>query len=136
MTDADIKAIRRRLVRLSLAEVAPEMDQETEIATRQDLSVLNQLSDYQTLGVCADSLATAQAALEAFLRGLGVDVNLNLPDRRGGVYIKFNTLKGAWYLDDYDGTTRGVLVTFHVDDEALAEVNGTYGPFPLNLYEN
>jgi hypothetical protein len=135
MTDtAEIQAIRKRLVRLSLLDTAPEIDEERAIAIRQDLSVLNELSDYQTLGVCAESLPVGQAALESFLRGLGVDVKLDLPDRPGPVYIKFNTLKGAWYLDDYSGPTRGVLVTFHTDDADLTEVNGTYGPFPLNLY--
>ncbi|PSN18077.1 DUF1824 domain-containing protein [filamentous cyanobacterium CCP5] len=138
MTDAvdaaEIQAIRKRLVPLSLLKTAPELDSETAIALRQDLSVLNQLSDYQTLGICADSLGEGQTALEKFLGGLGVTVALDLPEREGPVYIKFNTLKGAWYLDDYSGTTRGVLVTFHIDDAALSEVNGTYGPFPLNLF--
>lgn len=134
MPDADLQAIRKRLMRLSLSNTAPELDAETAIAVHQDLAVLNDLSDYQTLGVCAKTLAEGQQALESFLRGLGVNVKLDLPDRPGPVYIKFNTLKGAWYLDDYSGTTRGVLVTFHVDDADLSEVNGTYGPFPLNLY--
>jgi hypothetical protein len=135
MTDSDgIKAIRKRLNRLSCLQTAPQLSADEATAIRQDLAVFNQLSEYQTLGVCADSLEQGKGALLAFLQALGVNKTLDLPPREGPVYIKFNTLKGAWYLDDYSGPSRGVLVTFHTEDEAVADLIGTYGPFPLDLY--
>lgn len=135
MTDStEILAIRKRLNRLSCLNTAPALSQAEASSIREDLAVFNQLSEYQTLGVCADSLTQGQTAMSAFLQALGVTVNLELPEREGPVYIKFNTLKNAWYLDDYSGPSRGVLVTFHTDEEAVADLIGTYGPFPLNLY--
>ena len=56
-------------------------------------------------------------------------------ERPGAVYLKFNTLKGAWYLDDYVGPNRGVLISFHASEPDYDLVNGTYGPFPLDLFD-
>ena len=40
-----------------------------------------------------------------------------------------------WYLDDYVGPNRGVLVSFHASEPEYDLVNGTYGPFPLDLFD-
>ena len=42
--------------------------------------------------------------------------------------------KGAWYLDDYVGTARGVLISFHASEPEVDVINGTYGPFPFDLF--
>lgn len=133
-TAADIAAIRQRLNRFSCLTTPPTLNESETAQVRTDLDQFNDWSDYQTLGICTDSLAEGQQALEGFLRALGVSVSLDLPTRQGAVYLKFNTLKGAWYLDDYGGRSRGVLITFHTSDPELAEVSGTYGPFPLDLF--
>ena len=131
---ADIQTIRKRLNRFSCLQAAPILSEEELLEVRTALSTFNELSDYQTLGVCAKTLRDGKQALESFLKAHGVDVSLDLPEQDGPVYIKFNTLKGAWYLDNYGGPSRGVLVTYHATDAEAAEVSGTYGPFPLNLY--
>lgn len=133
-TTADIAAIRTRLNRFSCLSTPPELSPEERGQLSQDLATFNDLSDYQTLGICASHLAEAKLAMEAFLAALGVTVTLTLPDRDGPVYLKFNTLKGAWYLDDYGGSSRGVLITFHTDEPALGDLVGTYGPFPFDLF--
>lgn len=133
-TAAAIAAIRQRLSQFSCLTMPPTLSDAEAAQVRADLSDFNDWSDYQTLGICADSLAEGQQALESFLKALGVSVSLDLPAREGAVYLKFNTLKGAWYLDDYSGPSRGVLITFHTSDPEVTELSGTYGPFPFDLF--
>ena len=90
--------------------------------------------DKQAMDTQMAQEAEAKQAMESFLAALGVSVVLDLPAREGAVYLKFNTLKGAWYLDDYSGPSRGMLITFHTSDPEVAEVGGTYGPFPVDLF--
>lgn len=133
-TTADIAAMRKRLNQFSCLTTPPDLGEAEDEQVRQDLATFNDLSDYQTLGICAGSLAEAKTAMEAFLAALGVTVTLDLPAREGAVYLKFNTLKGAWYLDDYSGQSRGVLITFHSSEPELEDLVGTYGPFPFALF--
>ncbi|MBD2112955.1 MULTISPECIES: DUF1824 family protein [Cyanophyceae] len=133
-TAAEIAAIRQRLGQFSCLTTPSTLSDAEAVQVRADLSDFNDWSDYQTLGICADTLAEGQQALESFLKALGVTVNLDLPAREGAVYLKFNTLKGAWYLDDYSGRSRGVLITFHTSDPEVTELSGTYGPFPFDLF--
>ena len=131
----DYKALRKQLARFSCLETPPSLSATEKADIRAALQSFNEASDYQTLGICADTLATGQAALESYVAALSRPIQLQLDDRTGPVYLKFNTLKGAWYLDDYTGTSRGVLVSFHASEPAVDIVNGTYGPFPFDLFE-
>lgn len=133
-TAADMATIRKRLNQFSCLTTPPDLSTAEVEQVRQDLASFNDLSDYQTLGICAGSLAAAKTAMETFLAALGITVTLDLPDREGAVYLKFNTLKGAWYLDDYSGQSRGVLITFHSSEPEYKELVGTYGPFPFGLF--
>lgn len=132
----DYQAIRKRLARFSCLDTPPEMSDAERSEVRKALLQFSEAADYETLGVCADTLAVGQAAVERYVAVLSRPIQLELDDRVGPVYIKFNTLKGAWYLDDYSGTSRGVLVSFHASDPATDIVNGTYGPFPLDLFNS
>lgn len=131
---ADIAAQRQRLNQFSCLSTPPALSPAEVDQVRQDLASFNDLSDYQTLGICAGSLGEAKTAMESFLAALGVQVTLDLPSREGAVYLKFNTLKGAWYLDGYSGQSRGVLITFHSSEPDYQELVGTYGPFPFDLF--
>lgn len=133
---AEIAAMRQRLSQFSCLTTPPALSAAEAAQVRTDLSCFNAWSDYQTLGICASTLAEGQQALESFLVALGIAVTLDLPAREGAIYLKFNTLKGAWYLDDYSGSSRGVLITFHTSDPEVAEVSGTYGPFPFDLFSS
>ncbi|NJL47249.1 MAG: DUF1824 family protein [Leptolyngbyaceae cyanobacterium SM2_5_2] len=135
-TASDIAAVRKRLNQFSCLTTPPQLGPEQQAQICEDLRFFNELSEYQTLGICASTLTEGKTAMEAFLAAFGVTVSLNLPDREGAVYLKFNTLKGAWYLDDYSGTSRGVLVTFHTSESEVAELVGTYGPFPFALFDS
>ncbi|MEM9006762.1 MAG: DUF1824 family protein [Cyanobacteria bacterium P01_F01_bin.86] len=131
----DLPAIRKQLARFSCLETPPTLAATEASEVREALLLFNELSDYQTLGVCADNLPLAQAAIAAYVAALSRPVNLDLENRQGPVYLKFNTLNGAWYLDDYPGASRGVLVSFHASDPEVDIINGTYGPFPLSLFD-
>jgi hypothetical protein len=129
----DLVVLRQRLNQFSALITPPTLGPAAAEQLRADLALLNHLSDYQTLGICADDLEQARGAMAQYLALLGVDTKLALPDQAGAVYLKFNTLKGTWYLDGYNGQSRGVLITFHGSDPEAMPVTGTYGPFPFQL---
>ncbi len=131
---AKLKTVRQTLVKSTWETTPALLSAEQRQTICADLLWLNEMSEYQTLGICADSIAEAQAALKGYVAALSQPVNVDLPKQAGAVYLKFNTLKNAWYLDSYSGESRGVLVTYHTSEPELDEVNGTYGPFPLDLF--
>ena len=112
------------------------VDSESEKALiRQALLLLGSKSDYQNLGICADSAAQGFLALEAYLKALGYKPTLDLADITsfvGAVYIKFNTQRESYYLDSYTGKYRGVLVSCQSSE--YESINGTYGHLPLDLF--
>jgi hypothetical protein len=102
---------------------------------QQALLCLTQQSDYQTLGVCAESLAEGLQALQTYLQALGHPITVNtshLPAIAGGVYLKFNTQRQSLHCDSYTGEYRGVLVTCQSNQPNA--VGGTYGHLPLDLF--
>lgn len=102
---------------------------------RQALLLLTSFSDYQNLGICADSATEGFLAMEAYLKALGYKAPLNnadIPKFEGSVYIKFNTQRMSYYLDSYTGKYRGVLVSCQSSE--YESINGTYGHLPLDLF--
>ena len=134
-TPTNIKKIRQQLAQYSCLAVPPQLSQTTKQSLIDALLWFSDLADYETLGICTDTLAAGKAATEAYVGRLCRPIQLQLPKRDGAIYLKFNTLKGAWYLDDYVGPNRGVLVSFHASEPEYDLVNGTYGPFPLDLFD-
>ncbi|MGD1927384.1 MAG: DUF1824 family protein [Leptolyngbyaceae cyanobacterium] len=130
----DYRALKKQLAQFSRLETPPVLSDAESVDVRTALKHFNAAADYETLGVCADTLAVGQAAIEAYVAALSRPIQLDLDPRSGPVYLKFNTLKGAWYLDDYVGTARGVLISFHASEPEVDVINGTYGPFPFDLF--
>jgi hypothetical protein len=95
--------------------------------------LVTELSEYQNLGICADNVAQGLESLQSYLVGLGYQLQLPTIEQKppGAVYIKFNTQKQNFYVDDYEGDYRGVLISCQGDNQ---EVMGTYGYFPLDLF--
>lgn len=89
-------------------------------------------SDYQILGICADSLAQAQEALGAYGAALGYSPVFDGPALEGSVYLKFNPRSGLCYVDGYSGEYRGVLVSCQSAD--ADGINQMYGHLPLDLF--
>ncbi len=131
---AKLKTVRQTLVKSTLKTTPASLSLEQRQTIRADLLWLNEMSEYQTLGICADSITEAEAALKGYVAALSQSISVDLPEQSGAVFLKFNTLKNAWYLDGYSGESRGVLVTYHTSEPELDAVNGTYGPFPLDLF--
>jgi hypothetical protein len=100
---------------------------------RHHLKTLAELSDYQTFGVCSPTVQGGFTALKSYVNALCYEARFEIPIAPEPVYIKFHSLSKSWYLESYPGAGRGVLITFHsnINDD----LNGTYGYFPLNLYE-
>lgn len=133
-------SVRKHLMKVSLLPTTTALSEEQRATVCEELLWLSEQSEYQTLGICADDLGAATAALKSYVSALGKlaqgqPIQVDIPPREGVVFLKFNTLKKAWYLDSYSGESRGVLVTYHTSETGLDDVNGTYGPFPLDLFE-
>lgn len=132
---AKLKAVRQQLIAISLIHGPTDLSEEQRQSVRDALLWLNDMSEYQTLGICANTCTDAETALKGYVAALSQPIQVDLPsDQEGAVFLKFNTLKNAWYLDGYSGDSRGVLVTYHTSEPDLEDVNGTYGPFPLDLF--
>jgi hypothetical protein len=116
---------------LDLRSIPSELE---KAPLREALLLLANSSDYQMLGVCADSTEEGFFALETYLKALGYHPTFDdyTNSVTGSVYIKYNTLKGVYYVDSYNGTFRGVLVSCQSSIEG--GVNGTYGHLPLDLF--
>jgi hypothetical protein len=105
--------------------IAPE-------SIREALLLVAKHSDYQILGICADSFAQACSALQQYAKALGYDPNLDLAPIEGAVYLKFNPNSRLCYADSYIGEYRGVLVACQSADDS--GINDMYGHLPLDLF--
>ena len=129
-----IKAVRQQLAQFSCLHVPPQLAPAERQSIREALLWFSELADYETIGVCAASLEEGKQALEQYVEVFARPIDLELPAHEGAIFLKFNTAKGAWYLDDYTGASRGVLVSYHASEPDMDGVVGTYGPFPLDLF--
>jgi Domain of unknown function (DUF1824) len=102
----------------------------------QALQALQAATDYQMFGVCAESQASGLDGLQSYAQHFGYEIPAamvaELPLINGSVYIKFNPRSQRLYIDVYNGSYRGILISFQSD---LADgYSGTHGHFPLGLF--
>lgn len=124
-----------KLLKLFSCTETKSVDSEAEkTRLREALLLIVNLSDSQNLGICADNPAQALDALASYLQALGYQIPPaeEIPSHSNPVYLKFNSQKMSYYLDDYTGKYRGVLVSCQSEDSE--ELNGTYGHLPLDLF--
>jgi hypothetical protein len=103
---------------------------------QQALKTVTEQIDHQNLGICANNSQEGLASLQSYLQALGYPEPKNSGDLTHSdrpVYIKCNTTQATYYMESYTGTYRGVLVSCQSENEALL---GTFGHFPLDLYED
>jgi hypothetical protein len=100
---------------------------------RQALLLVAAHSDYQILGICADTIAQATIALKRYLTALGYEVMPEVPTLDGAVYVKFNPNRDRCHVAPYNGTHRGVLVS--CQSACDGDVNETFGHLPLDLFD-
>ncbi len=89
-------------------------------------------SDYQILGICANTLAEGIQALKTYGAALGYQPQLDLAPIEGAVYIKFNPKSALCYADRYSGDYRGVLISCQSAYES--GLNEMFGHLPLDLF--
>jgi hypothetical protein len=113
------------------------VDSEEKAQTlRHSIKLVTSFCEYENIGICADNSKQAVASLKNYLQALGYKKNLDLTstkDQESPVYIKFNTQTMSYYLDKYLGDYRGVLISCYADEND--NIVGTYGHFPLNLFD-
>ncbi|MEA5497972.1 MAG: DUF1824 family protein [Limnoraphis robusta] len=133
-----IETAQKILEAFTCADIQSVNPIENRASICEALHVLVQNSEYQMLGICADSLDAAWNALEQYLQGLdyhNITLNRNAIEAiEGSVYLKFNGRSQSYYASPYTQQYRGVLVSCQSSDET--GVNGTYGHFPINLFSD
>lgn len=123
------------LKQYSCQELVPTSSALEKEKVKEALLLLVQESEYQMLGICANSMAEGLLALEQYLDALGYSVTFeadSLAPVDGAVYIKFNGRTQGFYVSPYLEKYRGVLVSCQSTEPE--GVNGTYGHFPLDLF--
>lgn len=119
--------------------VKPETQVSAPVASfsnlQQALQVVAQHSDFQILGICANSVEEGVAVLHSYASALNYPVG-QLSEAfqtiQGPVYIKFNPKAQILYADSYTGEHRGVLVSCQ---SAYSDgLNEMYGHLPLTLF--
>lgn len=134
-TDLTVIEAQRLLEQFTCMDITATVSIENSAVVRQALVLLAQESEYQMLGICADSRLEAIKALEEYLPILGYNSAMNcdeIPTIAGPVYMKFNGRSGSYHISPYLEKYRGVLVSCQSSESE--GVNGTYGHFPLNLF--
>ena len=135
-TDLNIDEALKILNLYSCAQVKNTQPLVEKEQLRQALLLVTSRSESENLGICADNAQQGFAALKDYLTALCYKNILekdSLPNNQDPVYIKFNTSKMSYYLDEYIGNYRGVLVSCQSEDDKIV---GTYGHFPLDLFVN
>ncbi|MGK7905365.1 MAG: DUF1824 family protein [Hormoscilla sp.] len=133
LTEATVAAALKLLKLFSCTETKSVDSEAEKTRLREALLLIVNLSDSQNLGICADNPAQAFDALASYLEALGYKMPPGeRPSHSNPVYLKFNSQKMSYYLDDYTGKYRGVLVSCQSSESE--ELNGTYGHLPLDLF--
>jgi hypothetical protein len=131
-TNLTVSEAKKILNKFNCLDIAPVVKPSEKVLIRQGLLLLTSLSDYQILGICADTEEEGMLATKTYSQALGYEVPSNLPTIEGPVYIKLNGKNGLCYLDSYAGHHRGVLVSCQSYNEG--GINEMYGHLPLDLF--
>jgi hypothetical protein len=129
LTVAEAKKI---LNKFNCLDIAPILKPSEKALVRRALIVVTGISDYQILGICADTAEEALIAMRTYSHAFGHEVPTNLNAPEGPVYIKLNGKNGMCYLDSYAGHHRGVLISCQSYNEG--GINEMYGHLPLDLF--
>ncbi|VXD21779.1 DUF1824 family protein [Planktothrix paucivesiculata] len=116
-------------------DAIPPISDSEKAKIQAALLLLNRESEYQMIGICADSMAEALSALTDYLKAFEYSINVEdhaLEPVSESVYLKFNGRSQNFYISPYLEKYRGVLISFQSTDEN--GINGVYGHFPLDLF--
>jgi hypothetical protein len=127
-----VQEARKLLNKFNCVDIAPILKPSEKRLVREALLLLTRLSDYQILGICADSAEEGMLAMKTYSKAIGYQPPSNLPTLEGPVYIKLNGKNGVCYLDSYSGHHRGVLIS--CQSNSPDGINELYGHLPLDLF--
>ncbi|MDF5730495.1 MAG: DUF1824 family protein [Rhizonema sp. PD38] len=127
-----IQEAKKILNKFNCVDIAPAIKQSEKSIIREALLFVASLSDYQILGICADTAQEGMLAMKTYSLALGYEPPNNLPVIEGPVYIKLNGKNGLCYLDSYSGHHRGVLVS--CQSYSKEGINELCGHLPLDLF--
>ncbi|MEA5575941.1 DUF1824 family protein [Anabaena sp. UHCC 0451] len=131
-TNLTVAEAKKILNKFNCLDIAPVLKPLEKALTRQAIILLTNLSDYQILGICAETAEEGILAMKTYSHAFGYQAPDNLPHPEGPVYIKLNGKNGLCYLDSYPGHHRGVLVSCQSYQEG--GVNEMYGHLPIDLF--
>jgi hypothetical protein len=123
---------KKILNKFDCLDIAPAIKPSEKVVIRQALILICKLSDYQILGICADTAEEGILAMKTYSQALGYEAPNDLQTPDGSVYIKLNGKNGLCYLDAYFGHHRGVLVSCQSYTDG--GINEMYGHLPLDLF--
>ncbi|CEJ46433.1 DUF1824 family protein [Umezakia ovalisporum] len=127
-----VSEAKKILNKFNCLDIAPILKPSEKVLVRRALILVSRLSDYQILGICADTAEEGILAMRTYSHAFGYEVPTNLPTPEGSVYIKLNGKNGLCYLDSYAGHHRGVLISCQSYNEG--GINEMYGHLPLDLF--
>ncbi|MBD2778147.1 DUF1824 family protein [Iningainema tapete] len=127
-----VQEAKKVLTKFNCVDVAPPIKPSEKVSIREALLFLCSLSDYQILGICADTAEEGMLAMKTYSQAFGYEPPNNLPNIDGPVYIKLNGKNGVCYIDSYFGHHRGVLVS--CQSYSQSGINELYGHLPLDLF--
>lgn len=129
LTVQDAKKI---LNKFNCLDIAPILKPSEKVLICKALLLMTSLSDYQILGICAETAQEGILAMKTYSRAFGYQAPNDLPTLEGPVYIKLNGKNGLCYIDSYSGHHRGVLVS--CQSYQPGGINEMYGHLPLDLF--
>ncbi len=134
-SELTLDTAKQLLIAFSCTETKSVKSEGEKLLLRQAVELFTRGADYQNFGICADNARAGFLALVSYLKALNYEIPFeigDIPTTEQAVYIKFNTRYTSYYLDDYTGKYRGVLISFQSSEYEL--INGTYGYLPLDLF--
>ncbi|QOV21249.1 DUF1824 family protein [Anabaenopsis elenkinii] len=127
-----VSEAKKILNKFNCLDIAPILKPSEAALVRRALILVTSISDYQILGICADTAEDGILAMTTYSYAFGYEAPSNLPTPEGPVYIKLNGKNGLCYLDSYAGHHRGVLISCQSYHEG--GINELYGHLPLDLF--
>ncbi|GAB1545235.1 DUF1824 family protein [Scytonema sp. NUACC21] len=127
-----VQEAKKILNKFNCVDIAPKLKATEKALVREALTLLASISDYQILGICADTAEEGMLAMKTYSHAFGYEPPSNLPTLEGPVYIKLNGKNGLCYLDSYSGHHRGVLVS--CQSYLQGGINEMFGHLPLDLF--
>ena len=125
-----------KLVDLNNLRTAPQLSnrQEKKLLEELEANIFN--ADWITIGIMAPSDTKAIEALKSISNKYSSIKfgNLDSLHADGCVFLKGNQKTGNVFVRSEDGLGEGILITCQYDE--YAEGSNTFGPLPLDFFQN